>query len=89
LAAQQAHTLPSPPFHVTFIAFAPCLTIQPNPHYTRRHKKDAADAARPIKAASSSAPAISGAACSELQERLRQRQTRLESTEEEPSKDQD
>jgi hypothetical protein len=54
----------------------------------RRHKKDAADAARPVKASASSAPAISATASSELQQRLMQRQTRLESTEEEADKDQ-
>lgn len=53
-----------------------------------RHKKDAADAARPVKASASSAPAISATASSELQQRLMQRQTRLESTEEEADKDQ-
>lgn len=55
-----------------------------------RHKKDAADAARPVKASSAPAPSISATASSELQERLRQRQNRLaSSTEEEPGKDQD
>lgn len=55
----------------------------------RRHKKDAADAARPVKAPSAAAPSISATASSELQERLRQRQNRLASSEEEQSKDQD
>ncbi|WIA21443.1 hypothetical protein OEZ85_000652 [Tetradesmus obliquus] len=54
-----------------------------------RHKKDAADAARPVKAPSAAAPSISATASSELQERLRQRQNRLASSEEEQSKDQD